>query len=195
MGTQLILAAVTAVLKRALERGLSERSVSATLGRDAVVSALPPDRVPMGPSELPQLNLLFYQVAPNPMLRNLEETSTSRFAFDLLYLLTAYGGLEYDAEILLGAVIELFYNTPILERETLRSSLAMPEIAEGESILPVLAALASHDVAQHIEQIAISIEPFSTEELATLWGVFQTRYRPSLALRVSVTLNDQQPTT
>jgi hypothetical protein len=191
VGTQLVLAAVTAVLMRSLERGLAERSVVAALGRDVVVSALPPDRVPMGPSELPQLNLLFYQAMPNPTLRNLEEVSTSRFPFDLLYLLTAYGGLEFDAEILLGAALEIFYATPILERETIRSSLAAPSMAEDETALPVQSALASPDVAQQIEQIGVSIEPFSTEELATLWGVFQTRYRPSLALRVSVTLGEQ----
>ena len=62
MSHTLVLAAVTAVLKNMLENGLVERGVTAALGSDTAISALPPDRVATGADEKSQMNLFLYQV-------------------------------------------------------------------------------------------------------------------------------------
>lgn len=61
MSHTLVLAAVTAVLKNILENGLVERGVTAALGSDTAISALPPDRVATGADEKSQMNLFLYQ--------------------------------------------------------------------------------------------------------------------------------------
>ncbi len=62
MSHMLVLAAVTAVLKNLLENGLVDRGITAALGSDTAISALPPDRIATGSDEKVQLNLFLYQV-------------------------------------------------------------------------------------------------------------------------------------
>ena len=70
MTTTLAIAAITAVLKHLLENGLAESDVTASIGGDVIVSALPPDRATTGADERAQLNVFLYQATPNTGLRS-----------------------------------------------------------------------------------------------------------------------------
>lgn len=68
MSSALAIASVTGVLKNLLDNRLVEHGIAANLG-DVTVTALPPDRVPIGAEERSQLNLFLYRVTPNSSWR------------------------------------------------------------------------------------------------------------------------------
>lgn len=179
----LTVASVTAVLKSLLENGLVSKGVSASVGGDAAVSVLPPDRIATGPDERPQLNLFLYLVRPSTGLRG----ATGALGLELHYLLTAYGSADYQTEILLGFALELFHHTPALEREALGRALRAASGADdGRVVSPSLAALAASDLPQSVEQIRIAPQFLGAEEASRLWSSLQAKYRPSAAYKVSV---------
>ncbi len=202
MKSALALASVTAVLKNLLENGLVDHGVIANLGADTIISALPPDRIATGEDERAQLNLFLYQVSPrglNSTSRYGPEAPDTRrpptpFAFDLLYLLTAYGAQDYHTEILLGYSLSLFRETPVVPDRTIRKILAAISSAEGgKLVLPALAALATPELAGQFSQITICPQSLPGEEMSKLWGTLQTRYRPSMVYKVSVALCESGP--
>jgi Pvc16 N-terminal domain len=73
MSSALAIAAVTAVMKNLIENRLIQKSIATSVG-DVSVTALAPDRVPIGADERSQLNLFLYQVTPNSGWRGPEET-------------------------------------------------------------------------------------------------------------------------
>jgi hypothetical protein len=198
MSSALAIASVTAVLKSLLENGLVDQGVTASIGGDAPVSALPPDRITTGADEHPQLNLFLHQITPNTGLRSRNfstagpkgtQPAASSLTFDLHYLLTAYGAQDYQIEILLGSAIQLMQQTPILHRNVIRTALAALSAPGGGSIVPpALAALAASDLADQVEQITICPQFLSSEEMSRLWSALQARYRPSVAYKVSLVL-------
>ena len=124
MSSPLAIAAVTAVLKDLLNEGLINNDL-AQVGSFSV-SATPPDRITTGDTEPNRLNWFLYQVTPNPGWRNEGLPSFASqggrltnppLALDLHYLLTAYGHVDLNAEILLGYAMELLHDTPVLTRE------------------------------------------------------------------------------
>src|SRR4030095_15987619 len=145
MSNALAIASVTAVLKDLLNNGLIDHDVSATLG-NVTISALSPDRIDAtSPNQQSQLNLFLYQVTHNIAWRNAdlparnsqgERTSNPPLALNLHYLLTAYGALEFHAEILLGYGMQLFHETPVLTRDAIRTALAPPSPVSGGGGLP-----------------------------------------------------------
>jgi hypothetical protein len=179
VSNHLVLAAVTTVLKHRLEQGAVAHNLAATLGREVTVSTLPPDRIPMGPSEAAQLNLLFYRIAPELTLRSLEGPVGNVPGYELHYLLTAYGGQELDAELLLGFAIQLFHDTPMLTHDDIQVVLAPDPEEVG--------------VGDTIEQLTITFESLTTEQMGSLWSALQARYRPSVAYRVLVALINTHP--
>ena len=201
MKSALALASVTAVLKNLLENGLVDHGVIANLGADTIISALPPDRITTGEDERAQLNLFLYQVTPrglNSTSRYGPEADSRRtptpFALDLLYLLTAYGAQDYHTEILLGYSLSLFREIPVVPDKTIRKILASISSTEGgKLVLPALAALASPQLAGQFNQITICPQSLPGEEMSKLWGTLQTRYRPSMVYKVSVSLCDPPP--
>src|SRR5215471_6399154 len=99
MSTALAVASVTAVLKDLLNNGMIDHNITAVVGSDVVVSALPPDRIDVidvNPSDRKsRLNLFLYQVTPNAGWRNVglpsrngqgERISNPPLALDLHYL-------------------------------------------------------------------------------------------------------------
>src|SRR5215216_268913 len=99
MSTALALASVTALLKDLLENGLASAGVTAKIGGDATVSALPPDRVGSGADEKAQLNVFLYHVTPFSAMRLEPPKATNgqrRLALELHYLLTAYGAQDFQ---------------------------------------------------------------------------------------------------
>ena len=183
----LALASVTAVLKTLIENGLASRNVTSQLGGDATISALPPDRIPSGTDERAQLNIFLYLISPHARLRvDGARGSKPALAFDLHYLITAYGAQDYQAEILLGHTIQLLEEQSTLEREALRASLdALSDSADHRVVPPTLAALAASELAEQVERLTIVPEFLGTEEMAKLWSALQARYRPSSTYKVS----------
>ncbi len=196
MQSTLAIASVTAVLKNVLENGLVDSGVTTGIGGDVLVSALPPDRIVTGADERAQINLFLYQVIPNTGLRRLDRTEATRsapaLALDLGYLLTAYGSLDFQIEILLGYIFQLFQKLHTLDHEMIRQSLdAVSSTRDGRVVPPPVAALAASRLSQQVEQIKLTPQFLSTEEMSKLWSALQSRYRPSVAYKVSVVLIEQ----
>ncbi|NVH74220.1 DUF4255 domain-containing protein [Paraburkholderia sp. JPY432] len=195
MSSPLAVAAVSAVLKDLLNDGLINNDLAA-IGSFSV-SCLPPDRVVTGDTEPNRLNLFMYQVTPNQGWANVglasrtasgELASNPPLALDLHYLLTAYGQVDLNAEILLGYAMELLHVTPILTRAAIRASLSplstvnvalIPKDPDGRTAL---------DLADQIEAMKITPKYLSADELSRMWTAMQARYRPSMAYQVSTVL-------
>lgn len=198
MSSALAIAGVTAVLRDLLNDGLINHNVSGVLGSTVTVSALPPDRVvSANGTENTQLNLFLHQVTPNLGWRN--ESLPSRdssgrtrlsnppLALDLHYLLSAYGAEDLHAEILLGYAMQLFHETPVLNRSAIATALN-PSPVSGTTLPPALRALASCGLADQLEQIKVSPEYLNTEEMSKLWTAVQAHYRPTAAYLATVVL-------
>jgi Pvc16 N-terminal domain len=198
MSNALAIASVTAVLKDLLNNGLIDHDVSATLG-NVTVTALSPDRIDTtSANQQSQLNLFLYQVSPNAGWRNVglparnangERVSNPPLALNLHYLLTAYGALEFHAEILLGYGLQLLHETPVLSRNAIRTALAPPSpVSSGGGLPAEMQALFTSELAEQIEQIKIVPETLNSEEISRMWTAFQAHYRPSAAYQVSAVL-------
>jgi hypothetical protein len=187
MSNSLAIAAVSAVLRDLLNQALIDQGVSATLGNPVTVTAQPPDRITVGETEQPQLNVFLYHIASNAGWSNSALPSRDRdgsritnapLALDLFYLLSAYGKNDFDCEILLGCAMQMLHETPVLPRDTIRTALGGNPPA----------SLAAADLADQIEQIKITPQLVSTEEVWRLWTALQAHYRPTAAYRISVVL-------
>ncbi len=197
MSSALALASVTALLKDLLENGLATAGVTARIGGDATVSALPPDRVNSGADEKAQLNVFLYHVSPQTGLRatsGIRDNGTNGprpLGLELHYLLTAYGAQDYQTEILLGYALQLLHESPVLDRERIRTSLAsMSHTRDRRVIPPPQAALAGSNLADQVERISITPEFLSIEEISKLWSALQAKYRPSATYKVSAIMID-----
>jgi hypothetical protein len=194
MSTALALASVTALLKDLLENGLASAGVTAKIGGEATVSALPPDRVTSGADEKAQLNVFLYHVTPHSGMRSDTKSAGNGhrpMGLDLHYLLTAYGAQDFQTEILLGHALQLLHESPVLERERIRSSLAaLSHTRDRRVIPPAQAALANSALADQVDQITITPEFLSTEEISKLWSALQAKYRPSATYKVSAVFID-----
>jgi hypothetical protein len=197
VSSALALAGVTAVLRDVLNDRLIHHNVSGALGSTVTVSALAPDRLAPSTGEGTQLNLFLHRVTPNQGWRN--EGLPSRdgsgrlrlsnppLALDLHYLVSAYGSEDLQAEILLGYAMQFFHETPVLDRRVIVGALnPPPEI--GATLPPALRALSSCGLADQLEQIKITPEYLSTEEMSKLWTAAQAHYRPTAAYLASVVL-------
>jgi hypothetical protein len=198
MSNALAIAGVTAVLRDLLNDGLINHNVSGALGSTVTVSVLPPDRVvAAGTSEASQLNLFLHQVTPNSGWRNealpsrdgsgRQRLTNHALALDLHYLLSAYTSGDLHAEILLGYAMQLLHETPVLTRAAIHTALH-PSPGVGTSLPPALQALADSGLEHQVEQIKITPEYLSTEEVSKLWTATQSHFRPTAAYMASVVL-------
>ncbi|MCT0198352.1 DUF4255 domain-containing protein [Synechococcus sp. CS-1325] len=198
MSSALALAAVTAVLRDLLNDGLINHNISGSLGGGVTVSVLPPDRVVVAnSSEASQLNLFLHQVTPNSGWRNeglpsrdasgSQRLSNPPLALDLHYLLSVYSGSDLHAEILLGYAMQLLHETPVLTRQAIHTALN-PSPVVAAMLPPALRALADSGLEQQVEQIRITPEFLSTEEMAKIWSATMSNFRPTAAYLASVVL-------
>jgi len=204
MSSPLALAAVTAVLRDLLNNGLIDHDITGALGSNVTVTALPPDTIAVDAANArPQLNLFLHQVTPNAGWRNEglpsragggARLSNPPLALDLHYLLTAYGAAELQSEVLLGYAMHLLHETPVLDRQAIRTALAGGTV-DGSILPPAFQALAAADLADQVEQIKIIPETLSTEEMSKLWSAMQAHYRPTAAYHLSVVLIEAQRAT
>lgn len=212
MSSVLAIASVSAVLKSVLENGLVTSRVNHSLGGDTLVSALPPDRIMTGGDERPQINLFVYQVMLNTTrLRNAREQAASEplqrrpeanpaqtlqrrpvsphMLLDLYYLVSVYGATDFQLEILLGYALHQLQQTSFLERDAIRSSLlSLSSESDGRVVSPPVAALANSTLADQIDQMTIMPYALSMEEMSKVWSSLQSRYRPSVAYKVSAVI-------
>jgi hypothetical protein len=188
MSNPLAVAAVTASLRRLLDRALAaqaERLPVADLDNVAVTMQ-PLDRARDPTATGNQVNLFLYLVAPNAAWRNQDMPGRSRpgeiavppLALNLYYLLSAYG-TENDASgpfshMLLGHAMSALHDHPLLSAE---------EIA---------AALPASDLGQQVERVRITLQPLSIEEISKIWAGFQMQYRLSVAYEAAVVLIDSR---
>ncbi len=188
MRRALLLAATTAVLRHLLENELARQGVTAFLGGDAVVSVLPPDRIPTGAEERAQVNVFLYQVAPNAALgsrlRGGAREGPPPLALDLYYLVTAYGAQDLQAEVLLGHVVQVLHERPVLPGEAIRAALAALVSRGGSAAL--LSGLDPQEAAEAMGELRITPHFGAVDDLARVWSALQAGYRPSVAYRVTL---------
>jgi hypothetical protein len=174
MSNALAVAAVTATLRRLIERAVQVE------GAGIVVTARPPDRATQGNGGNNRVNLFLYHTATNAAWRNQDLPATVRagevaaplLPLDLFYLVTAYseGDDEIRSHRLLGRAMSVLHDHPLLGAAEIKS------------------ALDGSELDQQVERVRITPQPLSVDEISKLWSGFQTQYRLSVAYQVSVVL-------
>lgn len=193
MSDYLAVGAVSAVLCSLLSTALPDGGPNLVLGSStAGITATSPDLIATGAHEQPQINLFMYHVNINPALRNLDLPSASPggarlsnppLALNLHYLVSAYGSGQFDPEVLLAWAMKVFHDTPVVSSQAIQQALtALPSSQHG----PAAQLITGSTLASQIEHLRITPETLTTEEIYRLWTAFQTTYRPSTALQVSV---------
>jgi hypothetical protein len=203
MSNALALGAVTAVLKNLLDNAVVNEQLTAAVG-PVKVSTLAPDRLKLTDADFVGLNLFLFHLQPNPGWRNTGLPSRSGngtrltnppLALDLFYLVTAWGKLDFEAEILLGYAMQLFHEFPVLTREVIRKTFEANPVVDGDLLPAKFANLAASSLADQFELLKISLHPMGSEETSKLWSAIQVNYRPSVAYQVSVVLIETEAPT
>lgn len=199
MSSALAIASITAILKDLLNNGLIDNDVNKMIAGDVTVTALAPDRLDAPAANAPSsLNIFLYNVSANSGWRNIgqpsrdtrgDRTTNAPLALDLHYLLSAYGRKELDAEVLLGYGMQLLHETPVLTRAAIRRSLMPPTIIDaGTGIPDRLRELSTSELAEQVEQIKITPQYLTAEDISRLWTAFGAKYKPSAAYLITVVL-------
>ena len=168
------------------------------MGSSVTVTTLPPDKVVQeNGTEITQLNLFLRQITPNLGWRNealpardgsgRNRLSNPPLALNLHYLISAYGAADLHAEILLGYAMQLLHERPVITRDAIRTAL-QPSPDVGTTLPPALRALADSRLEDQIEQLRITPEYLSTEEMSKFWTATLAHFRPSAAYEISVVL-------
>jgi hypothetical protein len=178
MSNPLAISAVTATLHNLIFLGVREELGSGS------ITALPLDKA-RGSREGNQVNLFLYHTMPNPAWRNertvrgkLPQAGKAPLALDLYYLVTVYGQNDSETKChrLLGAVMSVLYD---------RSTLSQTEIEAATEV-----ELPESDLHRQVEQLTITPEYLTFEEMSQVWRGFQSQYRVSVAYKVSVVMID-----
>jgi hypothetical protein len=195
VSTALAIAATTRVLAQLMDNRIQAANLSGIL-EAAVTTAVPPDHVVVGDGEVPHLNLFLYEVTYNQGWREAGLPSMDTrgntigrppLAIDLHYLVSAYGDIDFQGEILLGLGMQALHETPMPARNQIRAVFEPPPPPDTLQHR-ILIELATAGLADQVELVKITPEPLSSEELSKLWTAFQSKYRPSAGYRVSLVL-------
>ncbi|WP_299486258.1 DUF4255 domain-containing protein [Acaryochloris sp. IP29b_bin.137] len=180
MSNSMAIAAVTTTLQSVLFLGVRDELGS---GR---ITALPLDKA-RSKEEGNQVNLYLYHTAINMGWKNLPKparpkgtTEKPPLGLDLFYLVTVYGEKESEAKShrLLGRVMSILHDHSTLKAAEIEAATVM-ELPES-------------DLHKQTEQIVITPQALTHEEMSQVWRGFQAQYRASLAYQVSVVLIDSQ---
>lgn len=154
------------------------------------VTAQAPDQAAQGVGGGKRVNVFLFHTLPNAAWRNADMIGQVRpgdsgfppLALNLHYLLTAYGtdgeNGDLDAQQVLGEAMRVLHDRPTLSRDEIRN------FAQGQ--------LSNTDLDQQIEQIRITHDPLSHEDLFRMWSTFNAPYRVSAVYQVSVVLIDSR---
>ena len=193
MSDYLAIGGVSAVLRSLLSNAVASGGPASILGANPAITNLAPDLVQTGANEPARINLFMYYASMNATLRNLDlpsmnsrgqRLSNPPLALNLHYLVSAYGSNPFDHEILLGFAMQVFHESALIGRQQIADALAgllaiTPASQEAQLV-------AAGTLAGQIEQIRITPEALSTEEIYRLWAAFQTSYRPTTSYQISV---------
>lgn len=188
MSGPLAIAAVTAVLRDRLHTGIAELDMTLSSGDEIPLQLLSPAQA-LESGEKSALRLFLYHIERNAAWTNLglpsrdsrgERTGNPELGLNLYYMITAYSDQDYDAEIILGAAMQVMHETPGLGRAAIRAAL--------EASPPVTAGLVESGIPDQFEALKITPVPLSADEMSRLWSGFNVPYRPSVAYQVSVVL-------
>jgi hypothetical protein len=191
----LAVAGVTAVLRWMLREAITGSGVDAAVGAAPTISALPPDRITVGATEIPQLNIFMYHISLNTGWRNVglpeidpggRRVSTPPLAIDLHFLLSAYGPNELDGEILLGWAMQIMHEQPVLTPDLVQTALSAIATTAGANAEDQHVGLST--LATQAELIKLSPQSLSTEEVYRLWPAFNAHYRATAAYLATVVL-------
>ena len=200
MSNGLAIAAITAVFKNLLEDGLVQNAALSSMG-NVLVTTLPPDQISIGVDGQPQLNLFLYQVSenrnadmgksgcyqPTHHQASTEEGAILPLAINLHYVLTAYGNKDFQTEILLGYVMQLMHQTPVLSNATIGAMLNhVATINRSGLLAQAIESTSVEALTEQLDQVRIAPNLFDTEQMSRLWSLLQGSYRPSIAYEVSM---------
>lgn len=200
MSNGLAIAAITAVFKNLIEDGLVQNAALSSMG-NVLVTTLPPDQISIGVDGQPQLNLFLYQVSQNrnadmggrdryPSAHHqasTEEGAVLPLAINLHYVLTAYGNKDFQTEILLGYVMQLIHQTPVLSNAKIRAALNhVATINRSGLLAQAIESTSVEALTEQLDQVRIVPELFDTEQMSRLWSLLRGSYRPSIAYEVSM---------
>ncbi len=200
MSNGLAIAAITAVFKNLIEDGLVQNAALSSMG-NVLVTTLPPDQISIGVDGQPQLNLFLYQVSENRnadlgghdakggRLRNqpAHEDVILPLAINLHYVLTAYGNKDFQTEILLGYVMQLMHQTPVLSNATIRAMLNhVATINRSGLLAQAIESTSVEALTEQLDQVRIAPNLFDTEQMSRLWSLLKGSYRPSIVYEISM---------
>ncbi|MEZ4682551.1 MAG: DUF4255 domain-containing protein [Caldilineaceae bacterium] len=189
----LAIAGVTAVLKNLTQNFFTNATITTSLGATPEVSAVAPDLAETLHDNVDAVNWFMQRTALNSGLSNAfypaRDSQGGRIqqaplALDLYYLLSAYGNGDMHAEILLGHVIQLFHENPILDRAAITAALASATGTDGT----IITLLNSANIPDRLDHLKLSIHHPDDEWLSQLWGALNAHYRPSVIVQVSMIL-------
>lgn len=196
MSNALAIASVTAILKDLLNDGLINRNLDSLFSFQ--VTAQPPDRISAnGDGDINRLNLYLYRVTPNTGWINQRLPSRSAsgqivdnpyLALDLHYVLSAFATEDLNAEVLLGYAMQVLHETPVLDRDAIRTALgAGSPLTPG--ILPAgFQQLSPAEIADQFEQLRVTPYYVDLEEISKIWTAFNTPLRMSVLYQVTTVL-------
>jgi hypothetical protein len=183
VSTYLAVATTTRVLGSLLERSITDAGVSSLLDSPPYFTAQAPDQVENGGQEESRLALFLYHITYNQGWREVALPSRNGagqvidrapLAIDLHYLLVGYGKGEYVQHLLLGIGMQALYENPVLYRQQIAGVFTTPPPLNAMD-----AVLATGGIEAQVEQIKITPEPLTTDDLSKLWTSFGSKFRPS----------------
>jgi hypothetical protein len=155
-------------------------SVSATLAshiwenikNDSVITKIIPNSKQItlqSPKDIPkttkpQISIYLYNITEIPSLRNQPQVpgeNRTLLYLNLQYLITPINQQETESQILLGKIMQIFAQTPVLREAALKESLC-----------------------DSGEVLRVTLDPLGAEDFAKVWGMLQTPYALSLSYSV-----------
>jgi len=195
MSTTAALAATTQMLRSVLLDATS--ALWAKLGSTPAISAVPPDRITT--EEGDQLNVFLYRTALNPgwcdaglPVRSANGTRLTQppLALDLHYVISAHCKTDLHAELLMGSAMEALHGMSILTAPAITKyySQATPTDISAD----IWTLLSGAQLDEQPEQVTVSFENMSIDDISKLWSVLGEKYRPSAAYVITVVLLQPQ---
>ncbi|AGB26703.1 Bacterial Ig-like domain (DUF1927) (plasmid) [Mycobacterium sp. JS623] len=191
MSTTAALAATTQMLRSVLLDATS--TLWAKLGSTPAISAVPPDRITTEDGD--QLNVFLYRTSLNSGWRdeglpvrsaNGTRLTQPPLALDLHYVISAHCKTDLHAELLMGSAMEALHGMSVLTAAAITKyySQATPAGISGD----IWTLISGAQLDQQPEQVTVSFENMSIDDISKLWSVLGEKYRPSAAYVITVVL-------
>lgn len=182
MSTPAAIAAVTAMLRAAIERRLHDTDTHGAIDTYQVTVTPPAARsLTAAPN---QLVVFFHHAVPDQAARNRHErpgadgsVAGPPLALQLVYLVTSNAVDPYAGELLIGHAMAALHDLPVLDA-------ALPD----DGSVPRLVADSGVDL--QLEPIRVVPLSLTLDELSRLWQSLGMSYRPTVAYQVGPVVID-----